>query len=75
MALKSVGICGALLSAASQIDVFSHQVQVFPKSKVDAVVLWVGPQEESRCPMTMTEMSLDGSHVRSLRSVTRQPFR
>lgn len=52
-----------------QIDVFSHQVQVFPKSKVDAVVLWVGPQEESRRPMTMTEMSLDGSHVRSLRSL------
>ena len=52
-----------------QIDVFSHRVQVFPKSKVDGVVLFVGPQEESRRPMTITEMSLDGSHVRSLRSL------
>ena len=40
-----------------QIDVFPHQAQVFPNSKVDAVVLFVGPQEKQRCPLTITEVS------------------
>ena len=58
-----------LLQRRIQIDVFPHRTRVFPKNKVDCVVLFVGPQGESHSPMTITEMSLDGSLVRPLRSL------
>ena len=58
-----------LTSRRVQIGVFSHRVQVFPKSKVDAVVLFVGPQEAVRAPMIVSEMSLNGTHVRSRQSL------
>ena len=52
-----------------QLDVFPHEVEVFPQIKVDAVVLFVGPQEEEQCPFTLAETSINGVQVNTIRAV------
>lgn len=49
-----------------QLDVFPHEAEVFPQSKVDAVVLVVGPQEEERCQFTVAETSTEGTNVNTI---------
>ena len=50
-----------------QVDIFPHDVDVFPRAKVDAVVLFVGPEApEPRC-LTVAEASIGGRGVTTAR--------
>ena len=51
-----------------QLNVFPHDAEVFPQSKVDAVILFVGPQEEERCSLTLAEASINGVNVKTIRA-------
>lgn len=51
-----------------QLNVFPHNAEVFPQSRVDAVVLFVGPHEEERCPLTLAEASINGVNVKTMRA-------
>ena len=50
-----------------KLSVFPHDEEIFPRNKVDAVVLLVGPQEGKRFPLTLAEASLQGSRVKTVR--------
>ena len=43
-----------------QVDVFPHKGGLFPQNKVDAVVLFVGPQKRDLRPFSIAEASIDG---------------
>jgi predicted RNA methylase len=49
------------------LDVFPHDVEVFPQTKVDAVVLFVGPREDEPRRLTVTEASISGAKVAVIR--------
>ena len=51
-----------------QLSSFPHNSRVFPESKVDAVVLFVGPEEEERCPLTLAQAAFNGVHVKTVRT-------
>ena len=51
-----------------RLDVFPHDVDVFPRAKVDAVVLFVGPEaREPRC-LSVAEASISGRSVTTARA-------
>ena len=51
-----------------RLDIFPHGVDVFPRTKVDAVVLFVGPEaREPRC-LTVAEASTRGGRVTTART-------
>ena len=47
-----------------QLDIFPHKAELFPRNKVDAVVLFVGPRKKELCPLTMSEVSIDKVDVK-----------
>ena len=53
-----------------QLSVFPHRTKVFPQSQVDAVVLFVGPQEEEPCPFILAEASFKSDEVKTSRTQT-----
>ena len=52
-----------LINRTVQLNVFPHDTSVFPQSKVDAMVLFVGPEDEEPQPMTVVEASINGTDV------------
>ncbi len=51
-----------------RLDVFPHDVDVFPRAKVDAVVLFVGPEaREPKC-LTVTDASVSSTKVATARA-------
>ena len=56
-----------LTSRRVQLSVFPHDTEVFPQTKVDAVVLLVGPQEKVRCSFTLAEAKIRGTRVDHIR--------
>lgn len=46
-----------------QINIFPHKGEVFPRTKVDAVVLFVGPEEKQPCLMTVNEVLVNHDQI------------
>ena len=51
-----------------RLDIFPHNLDVFPRAKVDAVVLFVGPEAPERRCLTVTHASVSSTSVTTARA-------
>ena len=54
----------ALANRPVRLEVFPHRAEVFPRSKVDTVIVFVGPVERLRQDLTAAEVSVEGTTVK-----------